>query len=113
MAVPSVNIQIEKGTDFSSTFDVKKKDNSPLNLSLYNFSVKMRKHAEASGYVGFAATYGNTPANGNLTISLTDTQTGIITAGRYEYDVIITNLNNGTKTKIFSGQALVNSSAAA
>tara|TARA_B100000902_G_scaffold253174_1_gene239606 strand:- start:168 stop:509 length:342 start_codon:yes stop_codon:yes gene_type:complete len=112
MAVPSVNIQIEKGTDFSSTFTVKKKDSSVLNLTPYSFSAKMRKHAEASGYVGFAATYGNDATQGNLTISLTDTQTGIITAGRYEYDVIITNLNNGSKTKIFAGQALVNSSLA-
>ena len=45
MAVPSVNIQIEQGADFSSTFDVKKSDNSALDLSGFSFSAKMRKHA--------------------------------------------------------------------
>tara|TARA_B100000941_G_C28184920_1_gene388924 strand:- start:18 stop:359 length:342 start_codon:yes stop_codon:yes gene_type:complete len=107
MAVPSVNIQIDKGTDFSSTFDLKKRDNAPLDLTLYDFSAKMRKHAEAPGHVAFAATYGGQPANGNLTISLTAAQTGIITTGRYEYDVLIINRNSNIKTKVFQGQALV------
>ena len=71
MAVPSVNIQIDKGTDFSSTFDLNKRDNAPLDLTLYDFSAKMRKHAAAPGAIGFAATYGGQPAKGNLTISLT------------------------------------------
>ena len=97
MAVPSVNIQIEQGADFSSTFDVKKSDNSPLNLSGFSFSAKMRKHAGAAGSIGFAATHGSSPSNGQLTLS-----------GRYEYDVTITNVFSGVKTKIFTGQALVN-----
>ena len=64
----------------------------------------MRKHAEAPGHVAFAATYGGQPKQGNLTISLTAAQTGIITAGRYEYDVlIIKNIKNvKIKRKIFS-----------
>ena len=111
MTVPSVNIQIEKGTDFSSTFDLKKRDNDPLDLTPYDFSVKMRKHPEASGFVSFATTYGGQPTKGNLTISLSDTQTGIITAGRYEYDVVVTNRNNNIKTKVLTGQALVNPTA--
>ena len=107
MAVPSVNIQIDKGTDFSSTFDLSKRDNSPLDLTLYDFQAKMRKHAEAPAHVAFAATYGGQPAKGNLNISLTAAQTGIITAGRYEYDVLIINRNSNAKTKVFQGQALV------
>jgi len=107
MAVPSVNIQIDKGTDFSSTFDLSKRDNSPLDLTPYDFSAKMRKHAEAPGHVAFAATFGGQPTKGNLTISLTAAQTGIITAGRYEYDVLIINRNSNAKTKVFQGQALV------
>ena len=108
MAVPPVNIQIEQGADFSSTFDVKKSDNSPLNLTGFSFSAKMRKHAGAAGSIGFAATHGSSPSKGQLTLSLTNAQTGIITSGRYEYDVTITNVFSGVKTKIFTGQALVN-----
>jgi len=108
MAVPSVNIQIEQGANFSSTFDVKKQDNSPLDLSGFSFSAKMRKHTGAAGSIGFAATHGSTPTDGQLTLSMTSTQTGIITSGRYEYDVLITNNFSGVKTKIFTGQVLVN-----
>ena len=111
MAVPSVNIQIDKGADFSSTFDLGKRDNDPLDLTNYNFSAKMRKHAEASGNVAFAATYGGQPTKGNLTISLTAAQTGIITSGRYEYDIMIINRNSNVKTKVLQGQALVVPSA--
>tara|TARA_B100001094_G_scaffold93162_1_gene89029 strand:- start:28 stop:369 length:342 start_codon:yes stop_codon:yes gene_type:complete len=108
MAVPPVNIQIDQGTDFSSTFEISKRDNSPLDLTNFDFQAKMRKHAEAPGSVGFAATYGGQPVKGNVTISLTAAQTGIITAGRYEYDVLIINRNNNAKTKVIAGQALVN-----
>tara|TARA_B100001057_G_scaffold393595_1_gene402545 strand:+ start:1408 stop:1749 length:342 start_codon:yes stop_codon:yes gene_type:complete len=108
MAVSSVNIQIEQGANFSSTFDVKKSDQSPLDLTGFSFNAKMRKHAASAGAIGFAVTYGATPANGQVTLSMTNTQTGIITSGRYEYDVLITNLLSGVKTKIFTGQVLVN-----
>jgi len=108
MAVPSVNIQIDKGTDFSSTFDLGKRDNQPLDLTNYDFSAKMRKHAASAGSIGFAVTYGSAPADGKVTLSMTNTQTGIITAGRYEYDVLISNNFSGAKTKIFTGQVLVN-----
>ena len=107
MAVPSVNIQIDKGTDFSSTVDLNKRDNAPLDLTLYDFQAKMRKHAAAPGAIGFAATYGGQPAKGNLTISLTSAQTGVITAGRYEYDVMVINRNSNVKTKVITGQVLV------
>ena len=107
MAVPSVNIQIDQGTDFSSTFDLSKRDNSPLDLSAYDFQAKMRKHSAAPGAIGFAATFGGQPKKGNLTISLTAAQTGIITAGRYEYDVLVINRNSNVKTKVITGQALV------
>tara|TARA_Y100001963_G_C6604210_1_gene363972 strand:+ start:15 stop:356 length:342 start_codon:yes stop_codon:yes gene_type:complete len=112
MAVPSVNIQIDQGTDFSSTFDLKKRDNAPLDLTNYDFSAKLRKHASAPGAVSFASTYGGQPDKGNLTLSLTAVQTGIITAGRYEYDVLIINRNSNVKTKVITGQALVSPTAA-
>ena len=111
MAVPSVNIQIDQGVDFSSTFDLSKRDNSPLDLTAYDFQAKMRKHSTAPGAIGFAATFGGQPKLGNLTISLTAAQTGVITAGRYEYDVLVINRNSNVKTKVITGQVLVTPTA--
>jgi len=34
--------------------------------------------------------------------------TGIITEGRYNYDIIIENQNSNIKTKVVTGQATVN-----
>ena len=112
MAVPSVNIQIEQGANFSSTFDVKRDDYLPLDLTGFSFVAKMRKHAAAAGSIGFAVTYGSEPTAGRVTLSMTNAQTGIITAGRYEYDVMISNNNTGVKTKIFTGQIMVNPTSA-
>ena len=71
----------------------------------------MRKWAGAPGSVSFATTYGGQPSKGNLTISLSDTQTGIITSGRYEYDVLIINRNSNIRTKVITGQVIVNPTA--
>lgn len=108
MAVPVVNIEIEQGTDFEAQFDITQTDGSALNLTNRSIAAKMRKHHTSAGSVGFGITFGNNPSNGEITISLTDVQSGIITAGRYNYDVIVTNDVTGKKEKVISGQALVN-----
>ena len=112
MAVPVVNIVIETDTDFSRTFNLKKSDNTPLNLTNYTFDAHMRKHLYSSENrgVAFGATYGVDPTLGALTITLDDTVSGFgsLTSGRYHYDVIIMNSNNNKKTKVITGQAKVN-----
>ena len=108
MAVPVVNIEIEQGTDFEAQFDITQTDGSALNLTNRSLSAKMRKHHTSAGSVGFGITFGATPSKGEITISLTDAQSCIITAGRYNYDVIVTNDVTGKKEKVISGQALVN-----
>lgn len=109
MAVPTVNLVIEQGADFSRTFSLKKSDGSPLDLSNYNFDAKMRKWSGSSGYISFGTTYNATPSQGKLTITLNNSQTGIITAGRYNYDILVINTNqNNVKTKVITGQITVN-----
>ena len=109
MAVPVVNLVIEQGIDFSKTFNLKRSDGSPLDLSNYNFSVKMRKWSGSAGFISFATTYNGDPTQGNLKISLTNSQTGIITSGRYNYDVIVANVGqNDIRTKVITGQITIN-----
>jgi len=108
MAVPAVNIQVEQGTDFQAQFNVTNADGSALNLTNKSLSAKMRKWSGSAGYIGFGATFGAYPTQGIITISLTDVQSGIVTAGRYNYDVIVTNDVSGKKDKVITGQCLVN-----
>jgi hypothetical protein len=109
MAVPTVNLVIEQDADFSTTFSLKRTDGSPLDLTNYNIISKMRKWSESEGFVSFATTYNANPTQGKLTISLNSNQTGIITAGRYNYDILITNTTNNITTKSITGQVIVNS----
>lgn len=109
MAVPAVNLVIEQGTDFSRTFSLKRSDGSPLDLSNYTFDVKMRKWSGSAGYISFATTSNANPAAGRLTISLSNSQTGIITSGRYNYDILAENTTNSEISKVITGQITVNS----
>ena len=119
MAVPTVNLVIEQGADFARTYSLKKADNTPLDLTHYTFEAHMIKsrssiHRGMSGnMISMGTTFGSTPSNGQLTVSFAATMTsvGILTAGRYDYDIVIKNINSNIKTKVIQGQALVNGTA--
>jgi len=109
MAVPTINLVFEQGSDFSKTFSLKKSDGSPLDLTGYNFDAKMRKWSGSAGHISFATTYNANPSQGKLTLSLNNSQTGIITGGRYNYDILVINTSqNNVKTKVITGQITVN-----
>ena len=113
MAVPVVNIQIEQGTDFSATYSVTAATGLPLNLTNHSITAKMSKHAGVdAGVIGFGVTFGAAPTAGKITISLTNSQTGIITGGRYNYDVLVTNDITSSVTKVIHGQSQVNGTIA-
>jgi hypothetical protein len=56
----------------------------------------------------FTSTF-ETPRTGQITISLTDTQTAALEDGRYVYDLVITD-SSGSKTRVVEGIATVNPS---
>ena len=78
-------------------------------LTNYSFEAKMKKWPGAAGAISFATTYNADPSLGQITMSLDNASTGIITSGRYNYDIVLNNLNNNIKTKVITGQATVNS----
>ena len=119
MAVPTVNLVIEQGADFARTYSLKKADNTPLDLTFYTFEAHMIKSRSsihrgmAGNMISMGTTFGSTPTLGQLTVSFASTETavGILTAGRYDYDIVVININNNKKTKVIQGQALVNVSS--
>ena len=62
----------------------------------------------SSTSTAFTASISNASA-GEITISLTDSQTTSLEAGRYVYDVLIT-ASGGDKTRVVEGQVTVNPS---
>lgn len=105
MAVPAVNLTIDKGTDFESTFNVTNSDGSVFSLTNYSATAKIRKHPAASASSSFTTTI--TVSTGEIKISMGSTVTAELDEGRNYYDVIITQSGTGKVVKVFEGMAFV------
>ena len=99
------NIFIDQGTDFSVTVDVTDANGSPLNLSGYTAASQIRKsYASSSASATFTTSI--SVSSGQVTMSLTDTQTSGLAAGRYLYDLNITSSASVT-SRVVEGQVIV------
>jgi hypothetical protein len=105
MAVPSVNIVIEKGTDYQEVFTVNNPDGSPLDLTGHSGLAKIKKFPESSSSTSFNV--GIVSSAGQVVVSLANTITSTLSAGRYYYDVIVISYS-GKKTKVVDGMVIVN-----
>ena len=102
------NIFIDQGATFTTTVTVTDSNGDAVNLSGYSVAAQIRKSHLSSTSTAFTASISNASA-GEITISLTDSQTTSLEAGRYVYDVLIT-ASGGTKTRVVEGQVTVNPS---
>lgn len=82
------NLYIDQGTTFSLTLIVTDQNNDLKDLTDYTVSAQMRKSYYTSSSVSFTAS-ASMPEEGEITISLTATQTSALKAGRYVYDIEI------------------------
>lgn len=99
------NIFIDQGTDYEVTIDVTDTSDNIINLNGYTAAAQIRK---TYGSTTIAETFGTsiTASTGKVTLTLTDTQTTGLKAGRYVYDLVITD-NSGVKTRVIEGQAII------
>ena len=102
------NIFIDQGATFTTTVTVTDANGDAVNLSGYSVAAKIRKTFLSSTATAFTATISNA-SSGEITISLSPTQTTALEAGRFVYDVLIT-ASGGTKTRVVEGQVTVNPS---
>jgi len=110
MAVYVVNLTIDQGTDFSQVFNLESStSNNAVNLSDYTGSAQLRKHASSKKYYDFTVSFPDRGA-GQVKIAMTDVITSRIKAGRYVYDLILTD-STGTKERAVEGTVLVRESA--
>ena len=105
MAAYISNIVIDAGADFNQTFNLENTANSPLDLTGYTATSKLKKHpASLSDKATFSVSFPNR-VQGELKIALGSSITSALKAGRYSYDVL---LNDGSlKSRIVSGSAIV------
>jgi hypothetical protein len=106
MAVPAVNIVIEKGADYFATFTITNPDGTPYNLTDTSALSTLRKFPDATtGISTFSSSL--VVATGKITISMGNSVTSELDMGRYYYNIVITNNNNNKKTRVIEGMALV------
>ena len=99
------NIYIDQGTDFSITVDVTDSAGEILELSGYTAAAQIRKtYSSSSVSASFSTSIAE--STGQVTLSLTDTQTTGLESGRYVYDLNITS-GVGVVTRVIEGQAIV------
>ena len=110
MAVYVSNIVIEQGCDFAINFELEDTaTNEAKNLVGYGITAQLRKTYSSSNYVSFASSI-SIPADGVVSLTLTDAQTSALKPGRYVYDVLIQpdGLDStNDRVKAVEGMALV------
>jgi hypothetical protein len=108
MSVTSINITIEQGEDFSSSFVIRNQDESIATLSNYSVLSTLKKHPKAS--VGISFTTSLNTSTSVVTIGMGRTDTSSLSPGRHYYDVFLVS-PQGKRTKSIEGNVLVNPSA--
>lgn len=107
MAVPSVNITIEKGANFENTFTIYNSDGTPLNLSSYSAVAKLKKFPDST--TSYPFTISITGSVGRVQLTMSAETTSSLPDGRCYYDILVTSAG-GTKTRVIEGMALVSKS---
>ena len=99
------NINADQGSDFFSIITVEGADGNIFNLTGYTARGQVRKtYASSTAYDLHASI--NSPTHGEITISLSSTQTAAMRPGRYVYDVEIVDAQN-VVTRVVEGQVEV------
>lgn len=88
------NLIIDQGTDYVTSINLTDSDDTVIDLTGYTANGQIRKTYSSSNAVNFGLSL--EAANGVVRLSLTDSQTANLVAGRYVYDVVVTSAANIT-----------------
>ena len=102
------NIFIDQGADFTTTVTVTDSNGDAVSLVGYSAAAQIRKSYSSSTSTAFTTSVSNA-SGGEITITLSDSQTAALEAGRYLYDVLITTAGRD-QTRVVEGQVTVNPS---
>lgn len=104
MAIYS-NLNIDQGTSFNVNVTLEDASGNAFDLTSYTVSAQIRKTYSSLTSIDFTATIQNA-VNGVIALSLDDTQTGNMKAGRYVYDVEVVS-PGGVVSRVLEGQVEV------
>lgn len=94
------NLVIDQGTTYSTTLTLTDENGDPLELGSSTASAQLRKFYTSANATVFSTSINS--ISGEVHLSLTANQTGNLVAGRYVYDVELTD-GAGSVTRIVEG----------
>jgi hypothetical protein len=94
-----INIVIDQGTTFNTTYVIHNDADEPIDFTGYTANSQIRKSYSSSNSYSFNVSLNS---NGQVTLSMSANTTGNITAGRYVYDVEVEDANS-VRSRIVEG----------
>lgn len=105
------NLVIDQGTTFSTTLNLTNENGDPLDLSTFTANSVLKKWYTSQTSIPFT-TFINSVA-GTITLELDASITANLYAGRYVYDVNLTQQSTNTISRIVEGIVTVTPSVTA
>lgn len=105
MSAKIINLVLEQGTDFQSTFTIYNENGSKLNLFNYTAISYIKKSPYSSKTYPFTISFPDR-TQGKIMVSMAKSETSLMEGGRYVYDVVITSPSN-YNTRVVQGSLLV------
>lgn len=100
--MPYAELTVDQGTTFDTSLDLVGDDGVAINVAGYVFTAQIRKSYYSSKPVANLTITIVDGANGNIMMTMNSATTTNIKAGRYLYDVKMTDTTN-TVTRIVEG----------
>lgn len=98
-----VNIVIDQGTTFNTTYSFTDDNDEPIDFTTFSANSQMRKSYSSNTAYTFTVGLAN---NGVITLFMNSATTSTITAGRYMYDLEVQD-TNGTRSRLVEGMVTV------
>ena len=110
MSVTSINLTIEKGTDFEATFIISAEDGSSLNFTGHSATAKIRKYP--SSPISFEFNVSLNISESSIKITMPRETTALLTIGRNYFDILLKYEIDDRVTKVVAGTIIVEETSA-
>jgi len=101
---PRANLLIDQGSDYIQDIIVTDTSNNALDLSGYTGMAQIRKAYSSTNAISFSVA---TTSNGTVQISMSSSNTNLLTPGQYVWDCELTEISSGIVTRIVEGNVTV------
>lgn len=98
-------LTVHRDCDFTRSFQIKRGTNI-IDITGYTFTGKLAKNYHTEDTTAFTGAIVGAGSDGTFSVTLTDTQTAALTAGRYVYSIVMAD-DGGIKTKLLEGDCIV------